>query len=44
MKYRRKTGSDVWHWCTNCEDWPTAPVTYEEVNLPAGKRPSSGAR
>jgi len=40
MKYRRKQGSDVWHWCTNCEDWPAS--NYEEVDLPAGQRPSSG--
>lgn len=40
MKYRRKKGSDVWHWCTNCEDWPTSD--YEEIDLPAGQRPPSG--
>lgn len=40
MEYRKKHGSDVWHWCTNCEDWPTSG--YESVSLPAGQRPSSG--
>lgn len=40
MKYRKKRGSDAWHWCTNCEDWPTSD--YEEVDLPPGQRPSSG--
>jgi len=20
--YRRRKGSDVWHWCTNCSRWP----------------------
>ena len=38
--YRRKKGSDVWHWCTNCDDWPTSD--YEEVTLPDNERPSSG--
>ena len=42
MKYRKIHGSDTWHWCTNCEDWPTPPGTYEERDLPAGQRPSSG--
>jgi len=20
--YRRRKGSDIWHWCTNCSNWP----------------------
>lgn len=20
--YRRKKGSDTWHWCKNCSNWP----------------------
>ena len=20
--YRRKKGSDTWHWCRNCSNWP----------------------
>lgn len=23
-EYRRKKGSDTWHWCTNCSNWPTS--------------------
>ena len=23
-EYRRKKGSDTWHWCTNCSKWPTS--------------------
>jgi len=42
MKYRRLHDSDVWHWCTNCEDWPDTPGTYEEIDVPSGRRPSSG--
>jgi len=22
ITYRRRRGKDVWHWCTNCTDWP----------------------
>lgn len=28
MVYRRKKGSDTWHWCTNCSNWPTS--NYDE--------------
>lgn len=35
-KYRRRRGSDTWHFCTNCTEWPT--TNYDEH---AGK-PSSG--
>jgi len=21
-EYRRRKGSDTWHWCTNCSNWP----------------------
>ena len=24
MEYRRKRGSDTWHWCRNCSNWPTS--------------------
>jgi len=24
MAYRKKNGSDTWHWCTNCSRWPTS--------------------
>lgn len=23
-EYRRKKGSDTWHWCKNCSKWPTS--------------------
>lgn len=26
--YRRRRGSDTWHVCTNCSQWPT--YDYEE--------------
>jgi len=40
ITYRRHKGKDVWHWCTNCEDWPRS--NYDEVTVEDGKRPSSG--
>jgi hypothetical protein len=27
--YRKKKGSDTWHWCRNCSKWPTSD--YEET-------------
>jgi len=26
--YRKRRGSDTWHWCKNCSLWPTSD--YEE--------------
>lgn len=35
--YRRRNGSDTWHWCTNCSTWPES--AYEEKTvLLAGER------
>jgi hypothetical protein len=28
MAYRRKKGSDTWHWCRNCSRWPISD--YDE--------------
>ena len=28
MAYRRKKGSDTWHWCKNCSNYPTSD--YDE--------------
>lgn len=35
-EYRRKRGSDVWHWCKNCSKWPTSD--YESTYT----KPTSG--
>ncbi len=40
MEYRKRKGSDTWHWCTNCSQWPTSD--YDSQNVLAGRRPSSG--
>jgi len=28
MKYRKRKGKDTWHFCTNCQNWPTSD--YDE--------------
>lgn len=35
-KYRRRRGSDTWHFCTNCSRWPTSD--YDERH----SRPTNG--
>lgn len=36
--YRKRKGSDTWHWCKNCTNWPT--TNYDELNIVG--RPTSG--
>lgn len=36
-KYRKKTGSDTWHFCTNCTNWPTSDYTEREVKPTSGE-------
>ena len=38
MPYRKLKGSDAWHWCRNCSNWPTKPGTYVERHT----KPTSG--
>lgn len=35
-QYRKSSGSDTWHWCSNCQHYPTSGYTSSP-----GK-PSSG--
>ena len=28
MAYRKRKDRDTWHWCSNCNNWPTS--NYEE--------------
>lgn len=30
MEFRRLKGSDTWHFCRNCSNWPTKPGTFEK--------------
>ena len=34
--YRRRRGTDTWHFCTNCSNWPTSD--YESATT----KPTSG--
>jgi hypothetical protein len=39
-EFRKRKGSDTWHWCTNCSNWPTGKVGVDfDVRY---TRPSSG--
>ncbi len=35
--FRRKNGSDTWHFCTNCQHWPTS-----DYQSHTGGTPSTG--
>jgi hypothetical protein len=39
--YVRREGSDTWHWCRNCSNYPSPGIAQSE-NLSSGQRPSSG--
>lgn len=28
MAYRKRKDKDTWHWCSNCNNWPTS--NYDE--------------
>ena len=36
-EYRKKKGSDTWHWCTNCSKWP---ISGYDVWIGEGRPPS----
>ena len=38
--YRKKKGSDAWHWCTNCLNWPKDDEEYDQIE--SDTRPSYG--
>lgn len=40
MTYRKHKGSDTWHWCTNCTNWPT--TSYDTVTTSGNARPAGG--
>ncbi len=33
MAYRKRNGKDTWHWCRNCQNWPTTDYK-EQPNKP----------
>lgn len=40
--YRKKRGTDTWHWCKNCTNWPTSDSDYVEEWHDGKERPKSG--
>jgi len=38
--YVRAPGSDTWHWCRNCTEYPTQIA--DSITLPDEERPSGG--
>ncbi|MGX7947709.1 hypothetical protein [Oleidesulfovibrio alaskensis] len=52
MTYRKKNGSDTWHFCRNCSKWPTSdykeqssqPTTGELCNECRAKKRDGNCR
>ena len=36
-EYRRKHGSDTWHWCRNCSNWPTSGYDSQHTKPTSGE-------
>lgn len=36
MPYRKRKGSDTWHWCRNCSSWPTSDYDEQYSNPTSG--------
>ena len=36
-QYRKKNGSDTWHWCSNCSNYPTIDYTTSSVKPTSGE-------
>lgn len=30
-KYRKRNGTDTWHWCTNCSNYPKSDYTESDT-------------
>jgi hypothetical protein len=37
-EWRKKKDSDTWHWCTNCEDWPTSNYDVSTTKPTSGEQ------
>ena len=35
--YRKKKGSDTWHWCKNCAEWPTSNYDKQATKPTSGE-------
>ena len=36
-EYRRKKGSDTWHWCSNCTNWPISNYVSRSTKPTSGE-------
>lgn len=36
-EYRKRRGSDVWHWCTNCTNWPRSDYEVSYTKPTSGE-------
>jgi hypothetical protein len=37
MKYRKRNGKDTWHFCTDCQNWPTSDYDERETKPTYGE-------
>lgn len=37
MAYRKRKGTDTWHWCRNCSSWPTSDYTEQATKPTSGE-------
>ncbi|NJB67505.1 hypothetical protein GGQ74_001145 [Desulfobaculum xiamenense] len=37
MEYRKKHGSDTWHFCKNCANWPTSGYDSKTTKPTSGE-------
>ncbi|WP_319780053.1 hypothetical protein [Maridesulfovibrio sp.] len=37
MSYRKRNGSDTWHFCRNCTNWPTSGYTERTSKPTSGE-------
>ena len=38
MKYRKRKGTDTWHWCRNCSNWPTSDYVEQNTKPTTGEQ------
>lgn len=36
-EWRKRNGTDTWHWCSNCSNWPTADFTSSATKPTSGE-------
>ena len=36
-EYRKRKGSDTWHWCRNCSNWPRENYEVSRIKPTTGE-------